>query len=168
MARAPSRRFGFVKLPGKAKRWRNESNPDFPIGAEISDRAMSGLSRSLRFAGQTVSKERYAKGVKSGAFSYHPKTIQRLELLEFRRAVIDQYAPQMRPRERQLIYEWMRQRKSGVMHPRITLETAIPGHPIKLKKWWGPGAIAQAALKDYLGKDARAKLGDIKTPLASQ
>jgi hypothetical protein len=51
---------------------------------------------------------------------------------------------------------------------RITLETAIPGHPIKLKKWWGPGAIAQTALKDYLGKDARAKLGDIKTPLASQ
>jgi hypothetical protein len=55
--------------------------------------------------------------VKSGAFAYHPKTIQRLELLEFRRAVIDQYAPQMRPRERQLIYQWMRQRKSGVLHP---------------------------------------------------
>jgi hypothetical protein len=46
MARAPSRRFGFVKLPGKSKRWRNENNPDFPIGATISDRAMSGLSRS--------------------------------------------------------------------------------------------------------------------------
>jgi hypothetical protein len=25
---------------------------------------------------------------------------------------------------------------------RITLETAIPGHPIKLKKWWGAGAVA--------------------------
>ena len=71
---------------------------------------MSGLSRSLRFAGQAISKERYAKGVKSGAFAYHPKTIQRLELLEFRRAVIDQYAPEMKPRDRQLIYEWMRQR----------------------------------------------------------
>ena len=86
MARAPSRRFGFVKLPGKSKRWRNENNPDFPIGATISDRAMSGLSRSLRFAGQAISKERYAKGVKSGAFAYHPKTIRRLELLEFRRS----------------------------------------------------------------------------------
>jgi hypothetical protein len=117
MARSPSRRFGFVKLPGKSKRWRNEGNSEFPIGVTISDRAMSGLSRSLRFAGQTVSKERYAKGVKSGAFAYHPKTIRRLELLEFRRAVIDRYAPQMKPRERQLIYEWMRQRKSGVMHP---------------------------------------------------
>lgn len=117
MARAPSRRFGFVKLPGKSKRWRNESNPDFPISAEISDRAMSGLSRSLRFAGQAISKERYAKGVKSGAFAYHPKTIQRLELLEFRRAVIDQYAPEMKPRDRQLIYEWMRQRARGVTHP---------------------------------------------------
>ncbi len=51
---------------------------------------------------------------------------------------------------------------------RKTLETAIPGRPIKLKKWWGAGAVAQALLKDYLGEDARAKLGDIKTPLASQ
>ena len=100
MARAPSRRFGFVKLPGKSKRWRNENNPDFPIGATISDRAMSGLSRSLRFAGQTVSKERYAKGVKSGAFTYHPKTIRRLEALQFRRAMIDRLAPQMTTSER--------------------------------------------------------------------
>ena len=117
MARAPSRRFGFVKLPGKSKRWRNENNPDFPIGATISDRAMSGLSRSLRFAGQVISKERYAKGVKSGTFAYHPKTIRRLELLEFRRSVIDQYAPQMKPRDRQLIYEWLDRRESGVTHP---------------------------------------------------
>jgi hypothetical protein len=51
---------------------------------------------------------------------------------------------------------------------RITLETAIPGRPIKLKRWWGAGAVAQAFLKDYLGKEARAKLGDIKTPLGSQ
>jgi hypothetical protein len=117
MARAPSRRFGFVKLPGKAKRWRNESNPDFPVGATVSDRAMSGLSRSLRFAGQVVSKERYAKGVESGTFAYHPKTIQRLRLLEFRRGVIDHYAPQMKPRDRQLIYEFVRLRESGVTHP---------------------------------------------------
>jgi hypothetical protein len=51
---------------------------------------------------------------------------------------------------------------------RITLETAIPDRPIKLKKWWGAGSVAQALLKDYLGKDARGKLGDIETPLASQ
>jgi DNA polymerase type B, organellar and viral len=51
---------------------------------------------------------------------------------------------------------------------RKTLETAIPGRPIKLKNWWGAGAIAQELLRDYLGKDARAKLGDIKTPLGSQ
>jgi hypothetical protein len=51
---------------------------------------------------------------------------------------------------------------------RITLETAVPGRPIKLKKWWGAGAIAQALLEDYLGKGGRAKLGDIKTPLGSQ
>ena len=112
-----ARRFGFVKLPGTAKRWRNESNPDFPIGATISDRAMGGLSRSLRFSGEVISKERYAKGVKSGAFTYHPKMIRRLEALEFRRTVIDQYAPEMKPRDRQLIYEWMRRRARGVTHP---------------------------------------------------
>jgi hypothetical protein len=117
MARAPSRRFGFVKLPGKAKRWRNESNPDFPIGAEISDRAMSGLSRSLRFAGQTVSKERYAKGVESGAFTYHPKTIRRLEALQFRRAMIDRLAPQMTTSERAAFYEWKRLTDAGDPHP---------------------------------------------------
>jgi hypothetical protein len=113
MARAPSRRFGFVKLTGKSKRWRNESNPDFPIGGEISDRAMTGLSRSLRLGGQVISNERFAKGVKSGVFTYHPKTIRRLEMLEFRRSVIDQYAPQMKPRDRQLIYEWVRQARGG-------------------------------------------------------
>jgi hypothetical protein len=48
MARAPSRRFGFVKLPGKSKRWRNENNPDFPIGATISDRAMSGRREGVK------------------------------------------------------------------------------------------------------------------------
>ena len=74
-------------------------------------------SRSLRFAGQTISKEQYAKGVKSGTFAYHPKTIRRLEALEFRRSVIDQHAPQMTPRERRLIYEWLRQRAKGVTHP---------------------------------------------------
>jgi DNA polymerase type B, organellar and viral len=50
---------------------------------------------------------------------------------------------------------------------RKTLETGIPGRPIKLKKWWGAGAVAQALLKDCLGKNARAKLGDIETPLGS-
>jgi hypothetical protein len=31
--------------------------------------------------------------------------------------VIDQYAPQMKPRDRRLIYEWMRRRESGVTQP---------------------------------------------------
>ena len=116
MARTPSHRFGFIKLPGKAKRWRNESNPDFPIGATISDRAMSGLSRSMRLAGQTVSKERYAKGVQRGAFTYHPKTIRRLEALQFRRAMIDRLA-QMTTSERAAFYEWKRLTDAGNLHP---------------------------------------------------
>jgi hypothetical protein len=105
------------QTPRKSEALAERKQPDFPIGATISDRAMSGLSRSLRFAGQAISKERYAKGVKSGAFAYHPKTIRRLKRLEFHRAVIDQHAPQMKPRDRQLIYEWLDRRESGVMHP---------------------------------------------------
>ena len=153
MARAPSRRFGFVKLRGKAKRWRNESNPDFPIGAEISDRAMTGLSRSLRLGGQIISNERFAKGVKSGEFTYHPKTIRRLEMLEFRRSVIDQYAPHMQPRERQLIYEWVRQRARGVMHP----ASEEGGLSRRFKKLFAKyEAIGNAdALREMLGSDVR-------------
>ena len=154
MARAPSRRFGFVKLPGKSKRWRNENNPDFPIGSKISDRAMSGLSRSLRFAGETVSKERYAKGVKSGAFSYHPKTIQRLKRLEFRRAVIDQHAPQMKPRDRQLIYEWLDRRESGVMHP-ASEEGGLNRRFKQLFAKYEASGNADA-LREMLGSDRRA------------
>jgi hypothetical protein len=45
---------------------------------------------------------------------------------------------------------------------RAALKEAIPGHPIELENWWGPRAIAQALLKSYLGKDARAILGDIE------
>ena len=153
MARAPSRRFGFVKLPGKSKRWRNENNPDFPIGATISDRAMSGLSRSLRFDGQVISKERYAKGVKSGVFAYHPKTIRRLELLEFRRSVIDPHAPQMTPRDRQLIYEWMRLREGGVTQP-PSEEGGLKRRFKKLFAKYEAGGDADA-LREMLGSEPR-------------
>ena len=153
MARAPSRRFGFVKLPGKSKRWRNESNPDFAIGATISDRAMSGLSRSLRFAGQAISKERYAKGVKSGAYAYHPKTIRRLRRLEFRRSVIDQHAPHMKPRDRQLIYEWLDRRESGVMHP-ASEEGGLNKRFKKLFAKYEASGNADA-LREMLGSEVR-------------
>ena len=151
MARAPSRRLGFVKLPGKAKRWRNESNPEFPIGATISDRTMSGLARSLRFGGQIISKERYAKGVKSGAFTYHPKMIRRLEALEFRRTVIDQYAPEMKPRDRQLIYEWMRRRARGVTHP----ASEEGGLNRRFKNLFEKYDGDADALREMLGSEAR-------------
>jgi hypothetical protein len=50
MARTASRRFGFVKLPGKSKRWRNESNPDFPI--LVTDGLCSGDESILRQLGE--------------------------------------------------------------------------------------------------------------------
>jgi hypothetical protein len=38
--------FRFCQAPWKSEALANESNPDFLIGATISDRAMSGLSRA--------------------------------------------------------------------------------------------------------------------------
>jgi hypothetical protein len=72
-ARHPSRRFGFVKQPGKAKRWHNESNPDFAPGATISDRQMSNLTRETRL-GEATTKEQYTRGVKQGRFRYDAVT----------------------------------------------------------------------------------------------
>ena len=37
---------------------------------------------------------------------------------------------------------------------RAGLAEAIPDRPIKPKHWWGPGAVAQALLDDYLGSDS--------------
>jgi hypothetical protein len=70
--RQPSRRFGFVK-EGPSKRWRNESNPTFALGATISDRKMSDLSREARL-GETTTKEQYTEGVKQGRFRYDAAT----------------------------------------------------------------------------------------------
>jgi hypothetical protein len=44
---------------------------------------------------------------------------------------------------------------------RASLETAIEGKPIKMSKWYGAGAIANAALKLYLGNEGPAHLGNM-------
>jgi hypothetical protein len=44
---------------------------------------------------------------------------------------------------------------------RASLRTAIEGKPIELSKWYGAGAIANAALKLFLGKDGTAHLGNM-------
>jgi hypothetical protein len=47
LGRGPTRRYGFAKLPGSLKSWRNESNSNFALDAVISDRTMSvSLERS--------------------------------------------------------------------------------------------------------------------------
>jgi hypothetical protein len=68
-ARSPPRRFGFVKLPGASKRWRNESNPDFARDATISDRKMSDLAREERL-GEKTTKEQYQRGVIERRYRY--------------------------------------------------------------------------------------------------
>ena len=63
------RRYGFVKLPGGSKSWRNESNSNFALDTVISDRTMSGLAREERL-GERVSREKFARGVKEGRYEY--------------------------------------------------------------------------------------------------
>jgi hypothetical protein len=44
---------------------------------------------------------------------------------------------------------------------RNSLLVAIEGKPLELTQWYGAGAIANAALKLFLGEDAQAHLGDM-------
>ena len=108
MARAPSRRFGFVKLPGTAKRWRNERT-----GEEISDRQMAALSRSLRLGGQVISKEAYTKEVESGRRAYaDAATAQRQQQARQARELKQDF-PGITRAERQAIYAGYRRGQDG-------------------------------------------------------
>jgi hypothetical protein len=103
-SRQPSRRFGFVKLPGKAKRWRNESNPAFEPGATISDRKMSDIVREGRI-GFRVSKENYQKGVVNKRFVYDDATRLRQRHAKHGR-FISQFLPEMTRADRQTAFKW--------------------------------------------------------------
>ena len=108
MARAPSRRFGFVKLPGTAKRWRNEST-----GEEISDRQMAALSRSLRLGGQVISKEAYTKEVESGRRAYaDAATAKRQQQARQARELLQDF-PGITRAERQAVYAGYRRGQEG-------------------------------------------------------
>ena len=67
--------------------------------------------------------------------------------------MIDQYAPEMKPRDRQLIYEWMRRRARGVTHP----ASEEGGLKRRFKKLFAKyEAIGNAdALREMLGSDVR-------------
>jgi hypothetical protein len=64
------RRFGYVKLPGPAKRWR-----DPETGETISDRKMADLARRAR--GVNLSKEKYQKALERGEAKYASKTVEK-------------------------------------------------------------------------------------------
>jgi hypothetical protein len=102
--RQSTSRFGFVKLPGKSKRWRNESNPGFAGGATISDRKMSGLGREARL-GERTTKEQYQRGVKIGRYRYDERTAERQ-----RRATIGKEIrkeiPEVAPRDATLMVKF--------------------------------------------------------------
>jgi hypothetical protein len=62
LGRSPPQRFGYEKLPGASKRWR-----DLETGETISDRKMSNLARERRL-GEKTTKEQYQRAVASGRY----------------------------------------------------------------------------------------------------
>ena len=62
LGRSPPQRFGYEKLPGASKRWRN-----LETGQTISDRKMSDLAREARL-GEKTTKEQYQRGAKAGRY----------------------------------------------------------------------------------------------------
>jgi hypothetical protein len=65
---APVNELGWRRQPGGSKRFRNVSDPRYPVGAIISNRKMSDLEREKRF-GRKVSKEEYTKKVKELSYA---------------------------------------------------------------------------------------------------
>ncbi len=64
-----TRRYGFVKLPGKSKRWRNESNPGFCAGRN-DFRPNDERPRPRERLGERVSKEKFTRGVREGRYEH--------------------------------------------------------------------------------------------------
>jgi hypothetical protein len=62
LGRSPPQRFGYEKLQGASKRWRN-----LETGQTISDRKMSDISREARL-GEKTTKEQYQRAVASGRY----------------------------------------------------------------------------------------------------
>lgn len=113
--RRPSRRFGFIKEPGKAKRWRNESNPAFEPGATISDRKMSDIAREGRI-GFKISKEDYQRGVVNKTFVYDEATRLRQRHAKHGR-FISQFVPEMTRADRRPAFKWFDLVDKGDRHP---------------------------------------------------
>jgi hypothetical protein len=72
----PANEYGWRRLPGSARNYRNVSDATRPIGQLISERQMTNISRERRL-GEKISKERHAREVKRGARRLSPETAER-------------------------------------------------------------------------------------------
>jgi hypothetical protein len=68
--------YGWRRLPGSSRNYRNVSDPSRPVGQVISERQMTNISRERRL-GEKISKERHAREVKRGARRLKPETAER-------------------------------------------------------------------------------------------
>jgi hypothetical protein len=111
--RALPRRFGFAKEKGKAKRWRNVSNPAFAKGATISDRHMSNLVREDRLGGK-MSKEAYTKGIKKREIFYADEATRLRQTNARNSRFIRGYLPDVAPKDKAVALKFYRVRYDGL------------------------------------------------------
>ncbi len=140
--RKPPRRFGFVKVKGTTKSWRNVSNPDFAKGATISDRKMSDMVREKRL-GVKVSKEKYTKGVKAGTFVYDAATALRQRHAADGR-FLNQFVPEMTRADRQVAFKWFDLSDKGERNPSQRFDRADRQRFKDFFKRYSTDAVRQA------------------------
>ncbi len=118
--RAPRRRgpagvneLGWRGLPGKSGRYRNMSDPRYPIGATISNRQMSNLKREDRL-GRKISKEAYTKAIRKRELSYVDEATELRQTNARNSRFIRGYLPEIAPKDKAVALKFYRVRYDGL------------------------------------------------------
>jgi hypothetical protein len=103
--------YGWRRLPGSSRNYRNVSDAGRPIGQVISERQMTNISREGQF-GEKISKERYTREIKSGTRKYFSATELRQRHAKDAR-FIKQFVPEMTPADKRVAYKWLDLKRNG-------------------------------------------------------
>ncbi len=104
---APVNSHGWQGLPGKSKRYRNISDPRYPIGATISNRQMSNLKREARFD-RKISKEAYTKAISKHELSYVDEATELRQTNARNSRFIRGYLPEIAPKDKTIALKFYR------------------------------------------------------------
>jgi len=122
MARRPTPRrrgpagvnaLGWQGLPGKSKRYRNISDPHYPIGVTISNRQMSNLKREDRL-GRKISKEAYTKAIRKRELTYADAATELRQTNAKNSRFIREYLPEIAPKDKTVALKIYRVRYDGL------------------------------------------------------